>query len=59
MGCIHTPQKHPMSAAVRAPADAAPITSNRSPVPFTDVRVHGPPLDVRIPARAPPLIPHA
>jgi len=59
MGCACIPQAHVDLAELPGPTLAVQGTPNRSAVPITDVRVHGPPLDARIRARAPPLIPQA
>ena len=55
MGCAQLPQVHVDVAELPGPTvidSAAPV---HSAAPVTDVRVHGPPFDVRVPARAPPL----
>lgn len=59
LGCAQVPQPHVDMAEVPGPAIIAPAAPIRSATPVVDVRVHGPPFDARIPARAPPLTPHA
>ena len=59
MGCAHVPQMHVDLADVPGPAIVVPPAPIRSATPVTDVRVHGPPFDLGIPSRAPPLIPLA
>lgn len=59
MGCAQPPQLHLDLAERPGPTIAVPTIALRSAVGITDVRVHGPPFDPRIPSRAPPLTPHA
>ena len=58
-GCVQAPQLYIDRGELPGPTIVAPPASIRSATPVLDVRVHGPPFDPRIPARAPPLIPHA
>jgi hypothetical protein len=55
MGCAQVPTVHVEIAELPGPAILAPTSSIRAAIPLTDVRVHGPPFDVAIPSRAPPL----
>ena len=55
MVCAQAPRIHVEIAELPGPAILAPAVSVRSAIALTDVRVHGPPCDVCIPARAPPL----
>ena len=57
--CIQVPQVHIEVAELAGPTVMAPTAPVRSATPITDVRVHGPPFDSRIPSRGPPLIPLA
>jgi hypothetical protein len=59
MGCAYVPQVHVDVAERPGPPTARPSASIRPVVPVTDVRVHGPPFDPRIPSRAPPVSAHA
>jgi hypothetical protein len=59
LGCACVPQVHVELSELAGATVAAPAAPIRSAIPVTDVRVHGPPFESRIPARAPPLIPHA
>jgi hypothetical protein len=59
LGCAYVRQVHVDLAELPGPTLAVPTAAIRSAVPFTDVRVHGPPFDARIPSRAPPLTQHA
>jgi hypothetical protein len=59
MGCAKVPQWHVDIAALPGPTVFVPAAPVQSVAPVTDVRVHGPPFDPRIPSRAPPLTPHA
>jgi hypothetical protein len=59
LGCAQVPQAHVDLGELPGPTLVAPAASIRSAIPVVDVRVHGPPFDARIPARAPPLTPHA
>jgi hypothetical protein len=59
MSCACIPQAHVDLAELPGPTLAVPSAPIRSAVPFTDVRVHGPPFDAGTPSRAPPLTPHA
>ena len=55
MGCAQVPRVHLETAELPGPAILAAASSIRAAIPLTDVRVHGPPFDVGIPSRAPPL----
>ena len=57
LGCAHVPLVHIEFAEGAGPTVVAPIAPIGSATPITDIRVHGPPSNVRIPSRAPPL-PH-
>ena len=57
MGCAQVPQLHLPIAELPSPTVVVPAAPVQSVAPVTDVRVHGPPFDSRIPARAPPLTP--
>ena len=57
--CAYTQYAHADLAELPGPAVFAPSGPMRSALPITDVRVHGPPFDPRIPSRAPPVFPHA
>lgn len=59
IGCIYVPQMQVVLAELPGPPVALQSGPMRSAVPITDVRVHGPPFDARIPSRAPPVIPPA
>ena len=59
MSCAKLPQLHLDLAELPGPTIVVPAVPVRSAVGITDVRVHGPPFDPRIPSRAPPLTPHA
>jgi hypothetical protein len=59
MSCACILQAHVDLAELPGPTVGVPSAPIRSTVPFTEVRVHGPPFDARIPARAPPRTPHA
>jgi hypothetical protein len=59
MGCAPLPQLHLAIAELPSPTVVVPAAPVQSVAPVTDVRVHGPPFDSRIPARAPPLSPQA
>lgn len=59
LGCAQVPQVNIDVADVPGPSLFAPRAPIRSVAPVIDVRVHGPPLDIRIPARAPPVSPLA
>ncbi len=59
MGCAHVPQLHIAIAELPSPTVVVPAAPVQSVAPVRDVRVHGPPFDSRIPARAPPLTPQA
>ena len=54
MGCAQVPQLHMAMAELPSPTVVVPAEPVQSVTPVTDVRVHGPPFDSRIPARAPP-----
>jgi hypothetical protein len=53
--CAQVPQSHVDLGDLPGPSIVAAAASIRSATPIVDVRVHGPPFDTRIPARAPPL----
>ena len=55
MVCAQALRIHVEIAELPGPAILAPAVSVRSAIAPTDVRVHGPPFDGRIPSRAPPL----
>jgi hypothetical protein len=55
MGCAHVPQLYVDIAELPGPTVLVPTAPVHSVAPVTDVRVHGPPFDSRIPSRAPPL----
>ena len=55
MSCACIPQAHIDLAELPGPAIAVPSATIHHAVPFTDVRVHGPPFDARTSPRAPPL----
>jgi hypothetical protein len=55
MSCACIAHGHVDFAELYGPTVAVPGAPIRSAVQFTDVRVHGPPFDGRIPARAPPV----
>jgi hypothetical protein len=57
MGCAQVPQLHLAIAELPSPTITAPAAPVQSVAPVRDVRVHGPPFDSRIPARAPPFTP--
>ena len=57
MGSAQLPHLHFDFAEGAGPTRVAPPAPLQTPVGITDVRVHGPPFDPRIPSRAPPL-PH-
>jgi hypothetical protein len=57
MGCAPVPQLHLAIAELPSPTVVGPAAPVQSVAPVTDVRVHGPPFDCRIPARAPPFTP--
>jgi hypothetical protein len=59
LGCARVPQAHLDLAELPGPTIIAPAAPIRAATAVVDVRVHGPPFDARIPARAPPLTPHA
>jgi hypothetical protein len=59
MGCAQVTPSHVVIAELPGPTVLVPAALVRSVAPVTDVRVHGPPFDPRIPSRAPPLTPHA
>jgi hypothetical protein len=59
MGCAQVPQLHIAIAELPSPTVVVPAAPVQSVAPVRDVRVHGPPFDSRIPARAPPLTPQA
>jgi hypothetical protein len=59
MGCAQVPQLPDAIAELPSPTVVVPVASGQSVAPVRDVRVHGPPFDSRIPARAPPLTPQA
>jgi hypothetical protein len=57
LGCVRVPQAQVDLGELPGPTFIAPPAPIRSATPVIEVRVHGPPFDVRIPARAPPLTP--
>jgi hypothetical protein len=57
MGCAQVPQLHAAIAELPSPTVVVPAAPVQSVAAVRDVRVHGPPFDSRIPARAPPLTP--
>src|SRR5688572_22365501 len=57
--CACIPRAQVDLAELPGPAVVLAGAPIRSTVPFTDVRVHGPPFGARTPARAPPFSPHA
>jgi DNA-binding transcriptional LysR family regulator len=59
MGCAQVPQLHVAIVELPSPTVVVPAAPVQSVAPVSDVRVHGPPFDSRIPARAPPLTPQA
>jgi hypothetical protein len=59
MGCAQVPQLHVDIAELPGPTVLVPAAPVQPVASVTDVRVHGPPFDPRIPSRAPPLTPHA
>jgi hypothetical protein len=59
MGCAQVPQLHVDIAEVPGTTMVVPAAPVQSAAPVMDVRVHGPPFDFRIPARAPPFTPQA
>ena len=54
MRCACVLQVHLDMAELHGPTIAFEAGPLRSAAPLTDVRVHGPPFDIRIPSRAPP-----
>jgi hypothetical protein len=59
MGCAWIMHGHIDLAELPGLTIVVASATIRSALPFTDVRVHGPPFDPRIPSRAPPLYLHA
>ena len=59
MGCAQVSQLHIAISELPSPTVVVPAAPVQSVAPVRDVRVHGPPFDSRIPARAPPFTPHA
>jgi hypothetical protein len=55
IGCAQAARFHVDIAELPGPAIPAPTASAGSAMPLADVRVHGPPLALGIPSRAPPL----
>jgi hypothetical protein len=55
IGYAPVPQPQVDLGELPGPTIVAPAAPLRSAIAVIDVRVHGPPLDLRIPARAPPL----
>lgn len=55
IGRAQVPQPRVDLGELPGPMIVAPAAPVRSAIPVVDVRVHGPPFDLRIPARAPPL----
>lgn len=58
IGIIQVRSVHVDLAQFASPTLFALPVSIHAIGPRTDVRVHGPPFDVQIPSRAPPVIPH-
>jgi hypothetical protein len=54
-GCAQVPQLHVDIAEMPGPTARMAGAPVQSVAPVADVRVHGPPSDLRIPSRAPPL----
>ena len=59
MGCAPVPPLHIAVAELPSPTVVVPAAPVQCVARVTDVRVHGPPFDSRIPARAPPFTPQA
>ena len=59
MTCGQLPQLHLHFAELPGPDVVVPAAPVRPAVGVTDVRVHGPPFDPRVPSRAPPPTAHA
>jgi hypothetical protein len=59
LGRAQIPHAHVDLGELPGPTFIVPAAPIRSATPVVDVRVHGPPFDARVPARAPPLTPHA
>ena len=59
MACASVTQVHVYLAKLPSPRIVVPTAPIQSAIAITDVRVHGPPFDARIPSRAPPVNPHA
>ena len=59
MGYGKVPPLHVDIAELPLPTVLVPAAPIQCVTRVTDVRVHGPPFDPRIPSRAPPLTPHA
>jgi hypothetical protein len=55
IGCAPVPPPHVDVAELPGPMSEAAVAPAKSAVPVIDVRVHGPPFKLGIPARAPPL----
>jgi hypothetical protein len=55
MACAQAPQLHVQNAELPGPTVLVPAAPIRAVTPVTDVRVHGPPFESRIPSRGPPL----
>ena len=55
MGCGQVPQVHVDVAELPGPTIIDLVAPLDSVATVTDVRVHGPPFDFRVPSRAPPL----
>ena len=55
LGCAQVPQARVDLGELPGPTFIIPAAPIRSATPVIDVRVHGPPSDPRVPARAPPL----
>jgi hypothetical protein len=59
MGGAFVVQLHLDTAELPGPTIAIVPAPAQSTAPVTDVRVHGPPHEIRLPSRAPPLTVHA
>ena len=59
IGILQVRSLHIDLAEIAGPTVFAPPVPIRATVARRDVRVHGPPCDLQIPSRAPPVIPHA
>jgi hypothetical protein len=59
VGCAFASQLNLALGVSPAPTFMVPSLPSKPAVRPRDVRAHGPPFDIRIPSRAPPLTPHA